>query len=227
MASDFRLFGPAHLTILAAVPAAGATLAALARRSKTAARRMRFAAAIFLAVNEIAWWIWRYSTEGNRFPEGLPLQLCDLSIWLTVVCLLTLAPWAYDVAYFAGLAGAAMAVLTPDLWAPLCSYPSIYFFVAHGGAVAAILALAWSRLARPRSMLPALLVLNAYALAVGVFNALFGANYMYLCRKPPSASLLDWFGPWPWYLVAGDAVAAALFWLMWIPYRRKSVVGSR
>ena len=54
---------------------------------------------------------------------------------------------------------------------------------------------------------------------VGAFNAITRANYMYLCRKPGNASLLDVLGPWPVYLFAGAAAGPALFWLLWLPVR--------
>jgi hypothetical integral membrane protein (TIGR02206 family) len=65
----------------------------------------------------------------------------------------------------------------------------------------------------------ALLGVNVYALVVGGFNAIFGTNYMYLCRKPEGASLLDWLGPWPWYLLGGEIAALALFSLLALPFR--------
>lgn len=222
MRSNFRLFGPAHLLILISVPVLGLALARLCKRSQRSAKGIRYGVAFFLSVNELVWYAYRLHYEGFRFPHALPLNLCDLTLWLTVVAILSLHQWAFELAYFAGVGGSGMALLTPDLWAPFPSYPTIYFFLAHGVAVAAILMLVWSRLARPKRgcLRRALLLLNAYALAIGVFNLVFGTNYMYLCHKPAGASLLDYLGPWPLYIAGGEAVALAVFWLLWLPFRR-------
>lgn len=72
------------------------------------------------------------------------MQLCDVTLWLTVLALFTLNPLAFEITYFCGMGGAAMALLTPDLWAPPASYPTVYFFVAHGMVVACPLMLLWS-----------------------------------------------------------------------------------
>jgi hypothetical integral membrane protein (TIGR02206 family) len=214
MRSGFHLFGPAHLLILAAVLVTAAVLARLPRPNA-----VRRALAVFLIVNEALWWVYRLHTEGVRFPEGLPLQLCDLGLWLTAIAALTRRAGLFDLAYYAGIGGSGMALLTPDLWAPLASYPTIYFFVAHGGVVATVLMLVWSGLMRPRrgSLRRAFAILNLYAAAVGTFDAFFHTNYMYLCRKPANASLLDYFGPWPLYLAGAEIVALGVFWLLWLP----------
>ena len=221
MTSDFLLFGAFHLAVLVSIPAAGWGLARLCRAGHS--RPVRLSAGWLLLVNEVVWYGFRYSNEGWRFPEGLPLQLCDLTLWLTILAALLLQGWAFETAYYAGIGGAAMAVLTPDLWAPLASYPTVYFFLAHGGVIVVLLALLWGGVMRPApgSVWRAFAVVNVYAAAMAVFNAVFGTNYMYLCRKPASASLLDWFGPWPVYLVAGEAFALALFLAMSLPYRGK------
>lgn len=222
MASDFILFGPAHLAILAAIPSAAAALAWAARRGVP---RIRLALGFLLAGNELVWYAYRLRTEGFRFPEGLPLQLCDLALWMTVIALLTLRPWCYELAWFVGIGGAGMAALTPDLWAPSWSYPTWYFFLAHGGVIASVLFLTWSGLLRPRrgALWRAFGLVNLYMAAVGAFNLAFGTNYIYLRRKPESASLLDFLGPWPLYLLAGEVVALAVFALLWLPFRRGAV----
>lgn len=221
MAADFALFGPAHLAILASIPAAGAALVWVARLEIWEPRRIALILGLLLAFNEVLWQLYRLLTEGWRFPEGLPLQLCDLALWSTIVALLTRRQTPFDLAYYTGLAGSSMAVLTPDLWAPLLSYPTIYFFLAHGGLISALLFLLWSGLLRPGrgSHLRVFLLGNLFALAVGVFNAVFGTNYMYLRHKPSSTSLLDYLGPWPWYLLAGELLALALFTLLYLPWR--------
>jgi len=215
-----RLFGPLHLALLAAIAAIAAALLVLCRRRPRAARAVRLSLGWGLIANELVWWVFRYSHEGVHL-RNLPLQLCDVTLWATACACLTLSPRLVEFAYFGGLAGAGMALITPDLWTPWPSYPAIYFFVAHGGIVTAVAALVCGRIAPlgAGAVWRAFGWLLGYAAALGVFNLAAGTNFMYLCRKPASASALDLFGPWPLYLLPGAALALALFWLLWLPVR--------
>ena len=224
-----KLFGPLHLTLLAAIALLGVLLVLLCRRVEQVRRPIRLLLGIGLALNELVWWRFRYSQEGVHL-RNLPLQLCDVTLWMTSLACITLAPALVEFAYFAGFAGAAMALLTPDLWRPWPEYPAIYFFVAHGGIVVGIAVLVMGRIAplRHGAVWRAFGMLLAYAALLGLFNAISGANYMYLCRKPANPSLLDMLGPWPVYPVAGALAGLALFWLLWLPVRpRRGDMGHR
>jgi hypothetical integral membrane protein (TIGR02206 family) len=162
------------------------------------------------------------ATHGQlTFPDHLPLELCDASLCLVIVALFTLNKTVFDLAYYGTVAGATMALLTPNLWEPFPSFGTVQFFVAHGLTVAGVLFLLWSGQARPRpgSVARAMLGVNVFAACVGAFDYFFKINYMYLRAKPQNASLLSFLGPWPWYLLAAEAVALCVFVLLYLPFR--------
>jgi hypothetical integral membrane protein (TIGR02206 family) len=220
----FAPFGAAHLAILAAVPAAALLLARLVRAQPDLERPIRRALAAVIALNELAY----YAVAGSRGwidpPRGLPLDLCDVAAWLAVAALLGAPARVGELLWFAALAGTTQALLTPDLGAPFPSYPAVKFFLGHGATVAAalFLALAGGLRVRRGAWWRALLWVNAWAAALFVLNLAAGTNYMYLREKPAAPSLLDHLGPWPWYLAACEALAAALFFLLELPFRRRA-----
>ncbi len=222
-----KLFGPLHLGLLAIIIVAAVAAAGFQRQYPRPARILRLTLGWAIAANELVWWAYRYSHEGVH-RSNLPLQLCDLTVWLAVLACLTLRPAIVEFAYFAGFAGAGMALLTPDLYLPWPSYPSVYFFLAHGGIVIAISMAVFGRdIQLPRAAVwRAFGLLLVYAGLVGAFNAVAGSNYVYLCRKPANPSPLDAMGPWPWYIASGAGLALALFWLLWIPVRPRLRKGS-
>ena len=63
-----------------------------------------------------------------------------------------------------------------------------------------------------------MLAINVYLVIVTAINVMLGSNYMYTLAKPSTASLFDLFGPWPWYLVAAELLALALFTLLYLPF---------
>ena len=131
------LFGALHLSLLGIILAVAILLPILCRRGVLPERAVRRVLSCALAAGETIWWVFVYAHEGLR-PSDLPLQLCDVSLWTTVIACWTLTPWLVEFSYFAGIAGAGMALLTPDLWSLWPSYPAVYFFISHGGIVAAV-----------------------------------------------------------------------------------------
>ena len=60
----------------------------------------------------------------------------------------------------------------------------------------------------------------AYAGVAGAINLAFDTNYFYLRAKPGGGSLLDLFGPWPYYILGGALLSVVLFFLLDLPWRR-------
>jgi hypothetical integral membrane protein (TIGR02206 family) len=50
-------------------------------------------------------------------------------------------------------------------------------------------------------------------------NLILDANYFWILKKPPTASLLDYFGPWPWYLLTTTFFALVHFYLVYLPFQ--------
>jgi hypothetical integral membrane protein (TIGR02206 family) len=154
---------------------------------------------------------------------NLPLELCD---WVLIACLVALFfsnQLASEIAYFWGLGGTLQAILTPDLGKGFPSWDFALFFWSHGTALVTIAFLISRKGFRPRagSILRMFLALNLYALVVGAIDSLFHWNYGYLCRKPAMPSLLDYLGPWPWYLISLEFLALAIFFLLDLPWKWK------
>jgi hypothetical integral membrane protein (TIGR02206 family) len=222
----FVLFGPDHLGALAVTVVLAAALSLIARRARGAAGpalRLALAAALLAATAAtlVAW--------SRDFPltvwDLLPLHLCDFLILVAAFALLTRAQPAYELLYFWGCAGTLLALVSPDVRTGFPDWRFLSFFVLHGLVVVAAVVLTAGFGMRPRPGAPwrGLLVTNAYAALVGLVNWAFHTNFLYLCHKPGARTLLDWMGPWPVYILVADLLAAALFWLLYWPFRRARV----
>lgn len=151
----------------------------------------------------------------------LPLHLCDMLILVAVAALLTRRVWLCELLYFWAGAGALVAMLTPDVQRGFPDPYFLLFFGLHGAVVvaAALLTLGWGVRPRPGAALRTFGVTLAYAAAVAAVDLATGANFMFLRRKPAVPTLLDWLGPWPWYLVSAGLLGLGLFLLLEWPFR--------
>src|SRR5439155_1389332 len=213
------LLAPEHVFALVAIALSTALLVVAARRRPGS--WLKVLAAV-LVVDEVSWWFFLLGggQPGSQVALSLPLQLCDVAIFIAAAALWTRRQLVVEVTYFWGLAGTIQALLTPDLPQHFPSYPYFQYYIAHGGVVAAALVLvAGLRLhPRRRAVFQVAAITVAYAVLVGAVDAVSGANYMYLRARPPSPTLLDALGPWPWYILAASLIALVLFAILDAPF---------
>ena len=69
-----------------------------------------------------------------------------------------------------------------------------------------------------KSVFKSFLALQVYVVLMVIINKLLEANYFYLNEKPQSASILDYFGEWPWYIIVVQIIIIPLFLLIYLPF---------
>jgi len=197
----------------------------IARRSRKGSGRIPAAIRLPLAALLVAGLGYALSNalplQGFDLLDILPLELCDLAVLIAVWALLSGNRLACELLYFWGLSGTLIAMLTPDVDRGFPDSRFLAFFALHGAvAIAAVVMTFGAGIGpRPGANLRVFWITNAYALLAGFVDAAAGKNYLYLRSKPSQPSILDVMGPWPWYIVAADALAFALFWLLQAPFR--------
>lgn len=223
-AGTFRFLGTSHLAAVVAGIAFGTLMITVARRGDS---RFKRALEIGLALVLLSMWPlyqWYYHATGqSNIDNRFPLHLCDLGTLLAVISLCTHRRNVGELLYFWGLAGTLQGVITPALTEDYPSPRYFMFFIQHLGVVISSLyvVLGMRQIPRAKAKWIAWLGINLYAVVIGTFNAITGANYGFLCRKPATASLFDMLGPWPWYVVATSFLALFIFLLLDLPFLGK------
>ncbi len=226
----FHLFGTGHLIALAVIVLINLSFILL-RKSQDQKLKdgVRYAIAAVLILAESSWHIWNIAIGEWTIQYHLPFHLCAIMLWASVIMLLTKNYRIFEFAYFLGIGGAIQAVLTPE--AGIYGFPHYRVFqtlVAHGAIVTAGVFMTVVEGYRPTwsSLKRTVIWLNVYALIVTGINLLIGSNYLYTIHKPDTASLIDFLGPWPFYLIALEAIALLLCFLFYLPWMikdRKSI----
>lgn len=218
----FLLFGPGHLISLAVIIVINLSFIWL-RKSENQKLKdgVRYAITFLLVISEGSWHIWNIAIGEWTIQTHLPFHLCAVLVWTSLFMLLTKNYRIYEFVYFLGIAGASQALLTPE--AGIYGFPHYRVFqtiTAHGSIVSAAIFMTVVEGYRPywSSFKRVFLWTNIYMVAVTGINLLIGSNYLYTIHKPPSASLMDVLGPWPWYLLSVELVALVLCLLMYLPF---------
>ncbi|MFR4222891.1 MAG: TIGR02206 family membrane protein [Akkermansia sp.] len=156
--------------------------------------------------------------------DRLPLHFCSL---MTLVCFIALwfrKPWACAVAYFGVLTASVQGLITPMLYDGFPSAAFFAFFVGHGllliSALYLPVVLGWR--ARPWDDVKTLGLCDAYLLLIIPVNVWLGTNYGFT-RYAPAGTVLEYFGPAPWYLLTLQLPALAILRLLYLTVRSEEI----
>ncbi|USG68185.1 TIGR02206 family membrane protein [Brevibacillus ruminantium] len=221
----FSLFSSSHIVALSLLAIAALTLFLFRTKLKQTApnRIFRYTLAGLLLLTEFAFQVWHLYTNSWSAAYTLPLQLCSVSLLLCIVMLLANSYRLYEITYFWGLGGALQAMITPELFYPFPHFRFLHFFLAHAAIILACLFMTWVEGYRPtvRSLWKSIGFLNLLLPVAFVTNIITGGNYLFVSHKPVNPSLLDYLGPYPWYILSLEGVALLLFTLLYLPFRRR------
>jgi len=246
------LFGTEHQVVMAGIAVVAIALSLLLRLAGDHARRTRRAVcgslAGLLGVALIVEHTQKIVTGIWSVQESLPLHLCDIGLFVTVLALIGAAShgrprgpsetreptvassgrhrspdiwqWLFELAYFWGLGGTVQAVLTPDIDETFPDLRCMRYFTAHGAIIIAVLVMTIGLRMRPwrGAVVRVWLATLVLAIPVMLIDWLLGANYMYLCGPPAHPSLFDYFGRWPRSLLSLAVVATVLILLCYAPF---------
>ena len=220
---QFSAYGPSHLTVLALFAVGSAALVWLGRRQSASQARV-FSRALGALILVIFGAALAYKLAEPSLAHSVPLQLCDLAELTSAYALWSQRKWAFALTYYWGLPLSSQALITPDLDGPdFPSHEFLTFFALHVLIVWTAIYLTWGLGMRPswRSYRFAVITSLSWVAFTFVFNTVAATDYGFLNRKPANASLLDFLGPWPSYVLAEIAIIGVVWALMTWPWQRR------
>ena len=161
----------------------------------------------------------------DQWKLGLPLHLCDFSSFSILIYLLTKKRDFFIFAFFFGIAGAGMAILTPDTE---YGFPAVAYIQHQIGHTAIILGVSYAMVIdnqRPyiRDVSKALLYATFLLFVMYGVNYLLGppANYWFIVEKPFGQNIYAFMRPEPFHVFDIWLLAIVVCYLIYLPYYLK------
>ena len=168
-----------------------------------------------------------WQIRGVTLQDDLPLHLCHILSFAAPLIVLYGNKRAKSILYYLALAGVTNAMITADIVYSFPHYGYFVYWIYHGTLIILALfgILVMQNQLRLREGLLTFLVINLYFLVLHFINIALDSNYMYSRGKPQTASLMDFLGPWPVYIIWLEVIALALIFIIYFLF--KTLVRSR
>ena len=179
-----------------------------------------------LLLQEISFNIWNIYVGRWSIGHTLPFHLCGMAIILSPIMLLKKNYLLYEIIYFWGFGGAVQALITPNTSFGFPHYRFFQYFLSHGLIIIGCVYMTFIYGFRPRlkSIWKTFILTNIYLVFIAIFNLLVNGNYLFICQKPETPSLIDYLGPWPWYILGLEVVAIISFFIYYLPFLIKDII---
>ena len=176
--------------------------------------------AIFVSLFVLSFHLYQICFKSYDFKTDLPLYLCSLIALLIPVFSFYRKYWMFEILVFWIIAGTLQGVITPDIAIGFPSFDYFRYWIVHLGLLSIIHYAIFVFEMKPRfqSIFKSFFALQLYVVFMVIINFLLNANYFYLNKKPESASLLDYFGEWPYYIIISQLIIIPLFFIVYLGF---------
>jgi hypothetical integral membrane protein (TIGR02206 family) len=222
----FEIFNPPHLLSLAIILILCLWLIFMRKRFNHRTKKaVRLSLSVLLLASQISFILWLFYLGEATLATALPLHFCSLFILLSAVMMFTRSYRIFEYSYFLGTGGAVFALITPDIG--MFNFPHflpVQTMIAHGSLLLAQIYMTAVEGFRPTlgSLLRVYISVLLYSALVMMVNTLTNANYLFFAYKPDFPTLLDYLGPWPWYIPGALLIGAAVCALLYLPFHHSA-----
>jgi hypothetical integral membrane protein (TIGR02206 family) len=218
----FQLFTNEHFFIIGLTIFLSLFFVWVGRKYDKSREILRWFFGILLLTNMIVYQFDRFQLGYWNSNEDLPLDLCDLANILTAFALLLKRRGMAEIAWCWVMTGTLNGLITPDFNGVFPQVPYMSFFIGHAGLIIATSFLVFGMKLHPikGAWLRVVLASQVYFAVAFSVNKIIGSNYGYLMHKPEGGSAMDFFGPYPYYLITLECLGALLFFLVLLPFRK-------
>ncbi|WP_300359645.1 TIGR02206 family membrane protein [Fusobacterium sp.] len=183
-----------------------------------------FAVVISCAVliMKIAELVIRNGVYGESIQQLIPIHLCNITLMLCIITMIFPSKSLFQIIYYWSI-GAVAAILFPDGRVAFPNFVGISFFATHFFILFTVVYQMISLGYRPtfKGFIGSFVCINIFAGIVYKINEILGTNYMYINYKPTFSSPLDFFGPWPHYIIIVEIIYIVLGLLLYFPFKKR------
>ncbi len=178
---QFRIFSSLHITMLVTICVIALGIIIFRKHLRGKNGFYRYLIAVTALVLEGLNLIWVVNSGKWDLKTTLPVELCELTLILSIVMLIWKSYHLFETLYFWGFIGSTLALIFPHLHATYRHFHFWAFMLSHSLNLIALLYMMSVEKYRPtaRSIRLCFIVTNIYMALMGTLNYFSGSNYYY------------------------------------------------